>query len=153
MKFSSRTDVFLVNLDCNTERKRGSGDTRILLSSLLVSLVLIVETPVSKTDFCLPPRPLESSSNKQGNKIQVLRILPFPACFPPSIPLSFPAASRELVRAFFSFFFFVRFRPLPFEPCSLFSSGWDRLPPARRAIYYPTALPQTLDCLAPFSIS
>jgi hypothetical protein len=159
--FSQERDIFLVNLDFGTDEKRKRERERerkrvvwihILLYSLLVSFVLIVETWMSKTDFCLPPRAVSSSPrrNKQGNKIQVLRILPFPACSLRVFFLSFPpprASSCEL------FFLFVPFCPLPFKSCSLSSSGRDRLPPARRAIYYPTALPQTQDCLAPFSIS
>lgn len=58
--------------------------------------------------------------------------------------------SRVSSCALFSFAPFCLF---PFEPCSLSSSGRDRLPPARRAIYYPTALPQTHRTVQPRFLS
>lgn len=72
-----------------------------------------------RENHCLQNRSLLTLSsplcNKQGNRIQVLRIPPFVTCSFWSFSLLL-SVSRELVRAFF----FLPFCPLPFEPCALF---------------------------------
>lgn len=111
--FFSGKDVFLVNLDFSAERERKREGERSgyafffprfsFRSASLLRLRSLKPISAYSRGLSSPPR------NKQGNKIQVLRILPFPACSL-RVFLLLSTASRELVRAFFPPLFpFARF--------------------------------------------